>query len=431
MRILMLSDFYPPLVGGTERLVADLSHDLLGRGHEVAVATLGQAGLPAVEDDGGVAVHRLRGLASYATPLFRDPQRRFTPPAPDPLLARAIDRLVAAWRPDVIHAHGWMLYSYLPLKERRGVPLVLTIHDYGNFCPRRDLLLHGETICDGPAARKCASCATANYGPAKALAIGGGLALGRRWHGAIDRFVAISQFVAETTAQHVAPGAAIPVIPSFIAERVATYAPPATRSAQLPTGDYLLFVGALGRFKGVGTLLEAYRQLADAPPLLLIAGSALGADPWPESGPPPGVQVIRDAPHELVLEAWARCLVGVAPSLWAEPLGLVALEALALGRPLVASRIGGLTDIVAHERTGLLVPPGDATALAAALRRFLDDPALGARLGAAGRAQVRAHFTAATAVPRLEAVYRDLVEGVGQPAGGQPGATAARAMPLD
>ena len=317
---------------------------------------------------------------------------------------------MAAWRPDVIHAHGWMLYSYLPQKARHGVPLVLTIHDYGHFCPRRDLLLHGETLCDGPAPRKCLSCATANYGLPKALAIGGGLALGARWHGQIDRFVAISHFVAAMSARHLAPGATIPIIPSFIADHVTTYAPPEARAAALPEGDFLLFVGALGRFKGVATLLDAYAGLADAPPLLLIGG-VLGAPPWPESGPPPGVRVIHNAPHALVLEAWARCRVAVAPSLWAEPLGIVALEALALGKPLVASRIGGLTDIVAHERTGLLVPPGDADALRAALRRLLDDPALGARLGAAGREHVRAHFTAGAVVPQLEAVYREVIGG--------------------
>jgi glycosyltransferase involved in cell wall biosynthesis len=209
--------------------------------------------------------------------------------------------------------------------------------------------------------------------------------------------------------RHLAPGAPIPIIPSFVADQVMTYEPPATRSPLLPAGDYLLFVGALGRHKGVATLLEAYAGLDDAPPLLLI-GSALGEPSWPASGPPPGVQVIHDAPHELVLEAWAHCSLGIAPSLWAEPLGIVALEALALGKPLVASRIGGLTDIVAHEETGLLVPPGDATALRAALRRLLDDPALGARLGAAGREHVRAHFTAGAVVPQVEEVYRGLVE---------------------
>jgi glycosyltransferase involved in cell wall biosynthesis len=407
MRILMLADFYPPVVGGLERVVADLSRALAARGHEVAVATLAHDGVATVEDDQGVSVHRLRGLAQYATPFFKDPNRRFAPPTPDPLLARQLAKLVREWHPDVIHAHGWSVYSYLPIKRRGGVPLVLTLHDYGNFCVRRDLLFHGATVCDGPTVRKCLSCAFATYGPPKALILAGGLALGRQWHGAIDRFVAISNVVAQQAHAHIAPDADIPILPSFVADAVTSYRPPATRSSRLPAGEYILFVGAFGRHKGVGTLLEAYAKLPDAPTLLLIGGK-LGESPWPESGPPPGVQVIHDAPHELVLEAWANCQLGIVPSLWEEPLGLVALEALAQGKPLIASRIGGLTDIVDDGETGLLVPPGDATALRDAIVTLLADPALGQRLGAAGRVRVRDRFTAAVVVPKLETIYAEL-----------------------
>lgn len=422
MRILMLSDFYPPVVGGLERVVADLSRDLVARGHAVAVATLGWGDGPPVENDRGVQVHRLRGLTQRCRPLFRDPRRRFTPPAPDPLLARALAALVEEWRPDIVHAHGWLLYSYLPIKGR--IPLVATLHDYGNFCVKRDLL-YGDDVCDGPAPGKCLRCAAGTYGTAKALAIGGALALGSRWHGRIDQFLAVSRFVATAAARHLPcrpfpREEPIPVIPSFIADDVARYQPPATRSPALPDGDFILFVGALGRHKGVHTLLEAHGGLAEAPQLVLIGGS-LGE---PLDRVPDGVRVIRDAPHELVLEAWARCRVGVVPSLWAEPLGLVALEALALGRPLIASRIGGLTDIVEHDRGGLLVPPGDAAALREALRALLDDPGRGARLGAAGRRHVLAHFTAAAVVPQLEEVYARVLERSSRPAGAGPALAA-------
>src|SRR5439155_1167017 len=75
-------------------------------------------------------------------------------------------------------------------------------------------------------------------------------------------------------------------------------------------------------------------------------------------------------------------------------LGVAALEAMAAGRPVVASRVGGLAEAVVHEETGLLVPPGDPTALAAALARLARDPDLRARLGAAGHARVLARYTA-------------------------------------
>src|SRR5205085_7244813 len=81
--------------------------------------------------------------------------------------------------------------------------------------------------------------------------------------------------------------------------------------------------------------------------------------------------------------------VAVLPSLQ-EGLGVAALEAMAAARPVVASRVGGLGEAVVHGETGLLVPPADPGALAAALARLIGDPALRVRLGAAGRARVLA-----------------------------------------
>jgi len=106
----------------------------------------------------------------------------------------------------------------------------------------------------------------------------------------------------------------------------------------------------------------------------------------------------------------AACLaaadVVALPSLQ-EGLGVAALEAMAAGRPVVASRVGGLAEAVVHEETGLLVPPGDPTALATALARLARDPGLRARLGAAGRARVLAHYTAARMAEGTLACYED------------------------
>jgi len=109
-----------------------------------------------------------------------------------------------------------------------------------------------------------------------------------------------------------------------------------------------------------------------------------------------------------VMAAWARSLIGIVPSVWAEPFGLVVLEAMAAGRPVIASNIGGPADIVRDEETGLLVPPGDPRALRAALARLIADPALRARLGAAGQIRVN-EFKAAAVLPRIEGAYRTLL----------------------
>jgi glycosyltransferase involved in cell wall biosynthesis len=91
-----------------------------------------------------------------------------------------------------------------------------------------------------------------------------------------------------------------------------------------------------------------------------------------------------------------------------EALSLLAIEAMALGRPVVASRVGGLPEVVADEETGLLVPPGDPAALAVAIARLLREPDTARRMGAAGRARVERLFTRERMVDQIEQVYQEV-----------------------
>jgi glycosyltransferase involved in cell wall biosynthesis len=100
--------------------------------------------------------------------------------------------------------------------------------------------------------------------------------------------------------------------------------------------------------------------------------------------------------------------VFVLPS-WVEGLPIVVLEAMAQRKPVVATPVGGTPELVADGETGLLVPPRDPEALAAALRRLLEDPDLARRLGEAGRARVAERFTAAQQTRRVLELYDELV----------------------
>src|SRR5438874_2677135 len=150
MRILMLAQFYPPTVGGEEHHVRTLSVELAARGHEVAVATLWQEGLPTFELDRGVRVHRIRGSMQRASWLFADSGRTHAPPFPDPELLLAIRRIIKRERPDIVHAHNWLARSFLPLKGWSGAKLVMTLHDYGLVCAKQNLI-YKNAPCSGPA----------------------------------------------------------------------------------------------------------------------------------------------------------------------------------------------------------------------------------------------------------------------------------------
>ena len=91
-----------------------------------------------------------------------------------------------------------------------------------------------------------------------------------------------------------------------------------------------------------------------------------------------------------------------------EPFGLVALEAAQAGRAVVASAVDGLPEVVAHEQTGLLVPPGDAGALAAAIASLIDDPERAKAMGEAGRRRAASHFSWDCYVAAHEDLFRQV-----------------------
>lgn len=405
MRVLLLSDFYPPTVGGVEQHVQTLARELAGRGHTVSVGTVATGGRAIeAQDDRGANVFSLPTTLSRLPSAYREATRPFAPPAPDPELTLNLARLVRRVRPDVVHAHGWIIHSYIPIHPAVGVPLVATLHDYGLVCAKRSLVYRGAT-CSGPALWKCLGCASEHYGAARGVPIT--LAeftvrpIERR---VVSSFIAVSNVVAQASNL---PGLDYEVIPNFLPRaEVTDDAALAPWLAALPTRPFLLFVGALGSHKGFPQLLDAYGRLDRPPPLVCIGHRWVDTpDEVPE-----GVFIFEDWPHDAVLAAWERSLIGLVPSTWAEPFGLVAIEAMRAGVPLIASRSGGLIDIVKDGITGLLVPPGDALALAEAIGELLSDVPRQLRMGASAK-EAATRFEADVVVPRIEQVYRRVTSG--------------------
>jgi glycosyltransferase involved in cell wall biosynthesis len=167
-----------------------------------------------------------------------------------------------------------------------------------------------------------------------------------------------------------------------------------------------MYAGALGAHKGIDVLIDAWAGLNPLIPLVL-AGL-----PSPDAPGdfPDGVIVAKNVPHHEVVRAWAHCLIAVVPSRWPEPFGLVALEAMAAGRPVVASAVGGLPDLVIDGTTGILVAPGDSAVLREGIQQLLVDPARRTAMGHAGRERANA-FSAAKLVPRVERIYQDAIDG--------------------
>ncbi|MEA3253702.1 MAG: glycosyltransferase, partial [Chloroflexota bacterium] len=115
MKILMVSSFYPPLLGGISAYVQSLSRELSRRGHQVAVCTIGRRDLPEFVEEGGVKVYRIEGLFQKIPFLFKDPAMKWHPPARDWLVIRRLSHIIGQEEPDIINTHDWVLYSTLAL----------------------------------------------------------------------------------------------------------------------------------------------------------------------------------------------------------------------------------------------------------------------------------------------------------------------------
>ncbi len=169
-------------------------------------------------------------------------------------------------------------------------------------------------------------------------------------------------------------------------------------AAKKSDGPYFIFVGMLIYLKGIHHLIRAFKEAALRYPTarLVIAGQGREEEKLKALARELNLQqqvIFAGHLEQSVLAAYIKASRAlILPSL-TEGLGRVAIEAQFLGKPVIASRIGGIPEIVTDGETGLLVEPGDSSSLAKAMVRLLDDAALAERMGAAGRIAVRDTFS--------------------------------------
>lgn len=402
LKVLLVTDSYPPLVGGATFWSRQVAREMSECGHSVTIATSWQPGTPAFEQDGAVAVHRLRDLTSRIPGISADPYRHNPPPFPDPEAVLRLRRLVKSTRPDLVHSYGWLTHSVAAALLGTDVPLLVSTQDYGNICALRTLFRHGE-ICTGSAPVKCLECAGSAYGSAKGTAavagIFGSRPLMRR---KVTHVHSISRYVANAIERDLRPRVPISIVPNFSEDHPETSLDEEIL-AQLPDQPFIFFVGALRRVKGIPELCSAY-EILDSPPPLVLAGPL--APDTPEQFPD-GVTVLTSVPHPTVMAMWDRALFGVFPSRWPEPLGNVVYEAMSREKAVIGTRPGGHEDMIDDGRSGLLVDAGDVEGLAAAMSRLLGDTELREVLGTRARDRARA-YTAQAVLPELERLYYEV-----------------------
>jgi len=387
VRILHLSWEYPPVVyGGLGRHVHALAETQAALGHDVTVIT--QAGPAAAPNEvvNGVRIVRVAPVAP-APPDWHDGFLDWCFGFNTSVSMVAVP-LVREWRPEVIHVHDWLqAQSSVVVREVAGVPLVLTVHATES----------GRTagLLSGPFSK--------------------GIDATEAWLvSEADRVIVCSEYMRmEVAGLFGRDPADMCVIPNGIraAEWATTVA--RKRAARRRYGRPLIgYAGRLEPEKGVQTLIEAMpairRSFPEARAVIIGTGTA-------ESELRHGVKRRRlsDAvtfagyiSDDDLRAVMAASDVAVVPSLY-EPFGFVALEAMALGTPLVAARTGGLAAIVADGETGLLFPPGDRAGLADAVVAVLQHPRAARTRAAAGRSEVEERYAWPVIATAALDVYRD------------------------
>lgn len=394
MHIAMVSEHASPLAGpggpdagGQNVYVRELGLGLVAAGHQVTVYTRRDSpDLPTVvEMAGGVRVHHLD-----AGPPARVPKDRLVVYVPK--MAEELERI---WRddpPDVVHAHFWMS-GLAALAAVRGldVPLAQTFHALGHVKRR-----HQGGDDTSPTGRVSAE-----------------QVIARR----ADRVVATCEDELFELIRMGTPRRNVSIVPCGV--DVDTFTPngPTLTRTERPR---LVTIGRLVPRKGMDEVITALSRVPDAE-LLVGGGPPGGEDPDTDpdlrrlhrvaaaAGVADRVRFLGAVNREDV-PALLRSADAVVCTPWYEPFGMVPLEAMACGKPVVATAVGGIKDTVVDGVTGVLVPPRNPDALAHALRDLLADKAMSIAYGIAGRDRVLSRYAWPRIATATEAVYRDLLE---------------------
>jgi len=393
VRILICTNCYPPrFVGGAELVAHDQARTLMALGHEVRVFSgdLGTAQSRHSRNDDvfdGIIVHRIATVPEDYSPDYLN----FFHPQVD-LHFRDV---IATFRPDIVHTHNLIgLSAKLPIIARQfGARTVCTLHDFWSFCLRNTAMRPDGTACiDVTACRQtCQSHIHEGHGwhiPLRYRQDFIKLAMAH-----IDHFIAPSQFVAK---QHILAGIVqekISVIANGIDLDRFNLAPP-TGEAEGDTVQ-IMFVGYMGPHKGLMVLIDAFAQMSETincEVRLTLAGDGHETPLYRERvatlGLAKKIHFLGKVNPEQMPALYRASDIVVLASVWGENQPVCLMEAMAAGLPVVASRVGGIPEIVADDETGLLFEAGNATDLKDKLTKLCFDSG---RRRAMGR-QARDHM---------------------------------------
>jgi glycosyltransferase involved in cell wall biosynthesis len=422
--VLFATEYYRPfMLSGAEWTKELWATALARRGRRVVVVTPNYGALPH-ETAEGVTIHRVpfplrlragsgeAGWLVHRNPLFHL------------YFGWQVARIALREQVDLIHVQntGALVGGWLAARRRR-LPLLVTVRDLGPLCPLgMCTLFEPWTTFECTTAQysgKCVPYFLQHYMPGirglRRLALRARLLAGwldqqlryRALRGA-DGVVGVSAGVLAPLPERLVPADRRRVVRSHLPRATPPDDAEAARTRAalgIGAGPLVLYAGKRSLGKGTPVLLQALDAIRAAVPGVRFAFAGRGEVPLPAA---PDVHALGPLPQPTLFALYRAADVVVSPSIWPEPLSRVILESMWAGRPVVASAVGGSPEAVEHGATGLLVPKGDAPALAAAVAELLRDPERRARMGQAAAARAAREYDEDKLVASLLDAYEGL-----------------------
>ena len=330
----------------------------------------------------------------------------------NPAVRRELATRLRAGRPDVVHIHNvfpLLSPAVLAACADAGVPAVATLHNYTQICPPGTLQRDGRPCTECVGAAPLPAVRHGCYRGSRLATVPLAVSLSanrRRWWTGVERFLCISAAQRDVLVRAGMPAERLAVKHNFVPE-------PGVR--RTGSGEHLLYLGRLAEAKGVRLLMAAWDELAAAGgvgvPLVIAGTGPLEDEVTAWAAGRNDVRYVGLYDTDRCRRAIARAVAVVAPSTWLEAFGLVAVEAMAAGVPVVAAGHGAFTELVEDGGTGLLHRPGDAASLASRIRRITSEGDRNREMGRAARRRYERGFSPAVGLERLLEEYRTAIAG--------------------